>query len=377
MSQSSLLDVYNVVTADELRAIIEMQLDAIWADPTRVKTIAPLFIHGSPGLGKSSIVRAICESRSIDLVDVRLAQMEAVDIRGLPVPNRDDKSVDWLVNGSWPRDPNGKGIIFLDEMSSCDKSVQVAAYELVLDRRLGKLYSVPPGYLIVAAGNTATDRAVVSTMSSALSNRFMHVELKEDQETWLKWARGNNVHPAVIGFLTFKPSMLLKMEDENLERGWPSPRSWERVSEMCHICKDENLLRKLVYGLVGPGAGVQFMSFYKLNIEFNDMLAILKDPKAEIVIPSQADRLYAMVSAMVYLLWRGKDEEDEKARIEGFFRVCLKLDSSYSSMAVTAAMQGNKSTPDVEYARKLVACPLFKKWKEKNASTLHSKEEMI
>lgn len=183
MSQSSLLDVYNLVNADELRAIIEMQLDAIWADPQRVKTIAPLFVHSSPGIGKSSIIRQICESRKIDLVDVRLAQMEAVDIRGLPVPNREEKSVDWLVNGSWPRDPNGKGIIFLDEMSSCDKSVQVAAYELVLDRRLGKLYSVPPGYLIVAAGNTATDRAVVSTMSSALANRFMHVELKDDLES--------------------------------------------------------------------------------------------------------------------------------------------------------------------------------------------------
>jgi hypothetical protein len=167
MSQPSLLDVYNVVSTEELRKIIEMQLDAIWNNPSRVKTIAPVFLHGSPGLGKSSVIKQICESRNIDLIDVRLAQMEAVDIRGLPVPNREDKSVDWLVNGIWPRDPNGKGIIFLDEMSSCDKSVQVAAYELVLDRRLGKLYNVPPGYLIVAAGNNATDRAVASSMSSA------------------------------------------------------------------------------------------------------------------------------------------------------------------------------------------------------------------
>ena len=95
---SSVLDVYNVVTSDELRKIIEMQLDTIWADPQRVKTIAPIFLHGNPELGKSSIVRQVCEDRGIDLVDVRLAQMEAVDIRGLPVPNREDKSVDWLVN---------------------------------------------------------------------------------------------------------------------------------------------------------------------------------------------------------------------------------------------------------------------------------------
>ena len=367
-----MLDVYNVVTSDELRKIIEMQLDTIWADPQRVKTIAPIFLHGGPGLGKSSIVRQVCEDRGIDLVDVRLAQMEAVDIRGLPVPNREDKSVDWLINGIWPRDPNGKGIIFLDEMSSCDKSVQVAAYELVLDRRLGKLYNVPPGYLIVAAGNNTTDRAVTSTMSSALANRFMHLELREDQTSWLNWARLNNIHPSVTGFLSFKPTMLFKMDDEeNLERGWPSPRSWERVSEMCHVCKDENLLRKLVYGLVGPTAGVQFMSFYKLNIEFDDMLMVMTNPELPIRIPKEADRLYAMVSAMLYLLWRGVDEEDEKKRLDGFFRVCLKLDASFGSMAVKAAMLGNKKTPDAAYARKIVACPLFKEWKKKNMATLN------
>lgn len=375
LMDNSLVDNCNLVTTDELRAVIEMQLDALWADPTKAKTLPPIFVHSSPGLGKSSIVRQICESRGIDLIDVRLAQMEAVDIRGLPVPNKEDKSVDWLVNSSWPRDPNGKGIIFLDEMSSCDKSVQVAAYELVLDRRLGKLYSVPPGYLIVAAGNTTTDNAVVSTMSSALANRFLHLELRHDSPAWLKWARGNNIHPSVVGFITFKPEMLFKMDDnENLERGWPSPRSWERVSEMCHICKDENILRKLVYGLIGSTAGAQFMVFYKLNLEFVDMLKIMTDPSLPITIPKQADRTYAMVSAMLYLLWRGTTPEDEAARIDGFFRVCMKLDSSYSSMAVTAAMQGANKEADIIRAKKLVACPLFKEWKKKNSSTLNNLE---
>ena len=368
-----MLDVYNVVTSEELRKIIEMQLDTIWADPYRVKTIAPIFLHGSPGLGKSSIVRQICEDREIDLVDVRLAQMEAVDIRGLPVPNREEKSVDWLINSIWPRNPNGKGIIFLDEMSSCDKSVQVAAYELVLDRRLGKLYNVPPGYLIVAAGNNTTDRAVASTMSSALANRFMHLELREDQTSWLNWARLNNIHPSVTGFLSFKPTMLFNMDNENLERGWPSPRSWERVSEMCHICKNDKLLRKMVFGLVGNRAGVEFMAFYKLNAKFANILDIMRNPDAKIVIPEQADQTYAMVSAMLYLLWRGTDAKDEAARINGFFRICLELPSSFSSMAVVAAMQGNTKKADPIFAEKLVKCPLFKDWRKKNVSTLNNK----
>src|SRR5574344_1307043 len=148
-TKKDILDTSNKITAQQLRDIVNLELDTIFADPSAVNTMPPLLIKGSPGCGKSSIVRSICEERGIEFIDVRLAQMEPCDIKGLPVPNREKNQMDWFVNGSWPRDPNGKGIIFLDELTSADRSVQVAAYELVLDRRLGKLYQVPPGYLIV------------------------------------------------------------------------------------------------------------------------------------------------------------------------------------------------------------------------------------
>ena len=371
--EKSVLDTHNVVTSTELADILNLQLDALFADPNCASILPPLLIHGSPGLGKSSVVRTVCEQRGIEFIDVRLAQMEPCDIKGLPVPDKENHVMEWFINGSWPRNPKGKGIIFLDEITASDRSVQVAAYALVLDRRLGKLYSVPPGYLIVAAGNTSTDRAVATAMSSALANRFMHVEIKDDQESWLVWARGNNIHPAVTGFITFKPNMLFNMDNENLERGWPSPRSWERVSEMCHICKNDKLLRKMVFGLVGNRAGVEFMAFYKLNAKFANILDIMRNPVAKIVIPEQADQTYAMASAMLYLLWRGTDAKDEAARINGFFRICLELPSSFSSMAVVAAMQGNTKKTDPIFAEKLVKCPLFKDWRKKNVSTLNNK----
>lgn len=264
-SDTLYIDTNNTVDSGELEQILNVQLDAFFKDSSNASKMPPLFIWGHPGIGKSTIVKHVCESRGIEFHDIRLCQIESVDIRGIPVPNKDTKQMDWYVNGSWPSDPAGKGIIFLDELSSADKSVQVASYELVLDRRLGKLYNVPPGYMIVAAGNTSTDRAVVNTMSSALANRFMHVELVEDSGKWCSWARANNIHPAVIGFISYRESLLFSMDEQNLERGWPSPRSWERVSTMCYSCSDRNTLRIMVYGLVGPGAGAEFMAFYDTN----------------------------------------------------------------------------------------------------------------
>jgi len=369
----SVIDTHNVVTPAELYAILNMQLDHIQEHPSDVNIMAPCLVHGSPGCGKSSIVKQVCEDRGIDFIDVRLGQIEPADIRGLPVPNREEHVMEWYVNGTWPRNPKGKGIIFLDEITSCDRSIQVAAYELVLDRRLGNLYSVPPGYLIAAAGNNTTDRAVAVTMSSALANRFMHVELKEDIESWWKWAYASNIHPAVIGFIKFKPHMLFSMEEgQNLERGFPTPRSWERVSQLCHMYKDKSdeLLRKLVYGTVGNGAGVEFMEFYRINAEFANILDVMTDPNSKIVIPKEADRKHALVSGMVYLLWRGRDEKDEKARLTGFYRICCELSSDFASMALLAAIQSKDKTETKKRAGKLLVHPMFKKWKDLHGAAL-------
>ena len=371
-TKKSVLDTNNVVTATQLQQILNVQLDALFANPDLAATLPPLIVRGSPGCGKSTIVREICKERNIDFIDVRLSQMEPCDIKGLPVPNRENSTMEWFVNATWPRDPNGKGIIFLDEITSADRSIQVAAYELVLDRRLGKMYSVPPGYLIVAAGNNTTDKAVAMTMSSALANRFMHVELKEDAESWINWANANGIHPSVTGFISYKPNMLFSMEDQNLERGWPSPRSWERVSQICHIYKnaDDVLLRKMVYGLVGNGAGVEFMEFYKLNANFDNVLKMMTNPNANIIIPDKADRKYAMCSAMIYLVWKGKDKAEEDVRIDGFYRISCKMTSDFASMALNGALQGKNAAEQKYRCNALFRSPGFKEWANVHGSAI-------
>ena len=248
--KSSPIDIYNTVDAETLEKIIDVQFKSLIKHPEIADTLAPLMIWGSPGCGKSSVVREYCKANGLDFIDARLAQMEPADLRGLPVANREKQCMDWYVNGTWPRDPNGKGIIFLDELSAASRDIQVAAYELVLDRRLGKLYHVPNGYMIVAAGNRAQDRAVVKSMSSALANRFVHFEVEANSEDWGNWAVQHNIHPSVTGFINYRPANLFKMDNQNLEQGWPSPRSWERVSNiMALFDNDEETLRKAVYGL--------------------------------------------------------------------------------------------------------------------------------
>lgn len=379
MKKSTAIDINNKISPKEFHEILYRQVKTVVDDPTMASKLPPLYVHSSPGSGKSSIVKSVAEELGIGFIDVRLAQMEPCDIRGLPVPNHEKHTMEWFVNGTWPNDPNSKGIIFLDELSSCDRSIAVAAYELVLDRRLGSLYKVPDGWYICAAGNLTTDKAVAAPIPSALANRFIHFELETNAEDWLMWATTHSINPIVTGYINYCPQALMSMEDENLSRGFPTPRSWERVSSMLDLYKDadERILRKIVYGLIGNRRGIEFMSFYKVNHNFDSVLDMMLGKKA-ISIPEENDRKYAMCSALTYLVWKGKSEEDTNKRISGFMDITMNMSSDFATMAMMSAMNGNNKNENKQvFVSKLYHHPKFKEWANKHGKSLAKRSKLV
>lgn len=346
-------------TPGQVRELMQHQLKSLWQSPERARQVAPLMLWGAPGVGKSSVVEGLCHDMKIDFIDIRLAQMDPVDIRGLPVP-RDDV-VHWLLSGLWPRDPDSRGIILFDELTAVDRSLQVAVYELILDRRLGTLYNVPPGWLMMAAGNRATDQAVTTTMSSALANRFCHVEVAPDLEDWLSWANLNGIHPLVTGFLRYRPQCFHDMEGD-LERGWPSARSWDRVSEVL-LNNDGDLsvqaLELMICGLVGIGAGREMMGFIDWAGKLPDVEKLLLNPKS-FTMPRRADQRYALCAAMVHHLWSGPQQTLER-RVDGFLSIGKQLTSDFAAMAMIDAL-GSAMVTDGDRAMLLLDHPDYEVW---------------
>ncbi len=370
---NTILDMHNQISTENLETLVRHQLRLIFNKPELAKFLPPLMVWGAPGIGKSSILRSIAAEMEIGFIDVRLAQREPVDIRGLPVPDGD--RVRWLVSADWPRDPASRGIILFDELTAADRSLQVAAYEFILDRRLGELYQVPDGWYICGAGNRVEDSAVAMTMSSALANRFLHVELREDAELWIQWGLQNNIHPAVLGFIRFRPDLLFHQENENLERGWPSPRSWERVSTMLHSfgSESETLLCKIIYGLVGNQIGVEFCVFRKISEELDNVYEVMTNPSKKINVPEKADRKYAFCAAISYHLWRGQNEAEGKILLDGFYRIAIKLPSDFASMLMTDAMAGKCKADTPIFADKLFNHPGYAKWAELHGKALRAR----
>ena len=369
---------HNIVHANEIKDTLRDFMDGLLENPERADKIPATMIWGPPGVGKSTVVKSLAKEMGIGFVDIRLAQMESIDIRGLPVPDKENHNVQWFPSSIFPKDNEKGGFIFLDELSAAPKDTQVAAYELILDRQLGggDIYKVPNKWLIVAAGNRAEDRAVSTTMSSALATRMMHFELEADADEWIEWALSHDVYPTVVGFIKFKPKMLLDMEDQNLERGFPTPRSWERVSEACKLIKNEARLRKAVAGLVGVAASREFMEFHKMSSQMDSVLDMMLDDKKKVVIPTRDDLKYVMTSAMVYHVWRGKSEDETKKLIGGFLRIAMELPPAFSVTAMTAARSGNDRISRIEAAMKLMRHPNYKEWKSKFGKNLNDSYEV-
>jgi MoxR-like ATPase len=167
-----------------------------------IKVRRPVFLWGPPGIGKSDLVKQIGEEADREVIDVRLALWEPTDIKGIPYYNADQGKMVWAPPSELPVDEDSTAIIFLDELNSAPPAVQAAAYQLILNRRVGT-YKLPKGVDIVAAGNREGDRGVTYRMPAPLANRFVHIEMKVDFDDFQDWATLNKVHPEVVGYVGF------------------------------------------------------------------------------------------------------------------------------------------------------------------------------
>jgi midasin (ATPase involved in ribosome maturation) len=334
-------------------------------------------IWGPPGVGKSSIVRDIAKRKGIGFIDIRLAQREPIDIRGLPVPKED--GVHWVISSEWPRDPESKGIILFDELTAADRTLQVAAYEMILDRRLGDLYTVPKGWYIIGAGNRTSDRAASVTLSSALANRFMHVELEANVKDWNNWALKNNIYLDIIGFIASNPDYLFNM-DENPGRGFPTPRSWERVSTMLKLAERNGyneIVDVAIEGLVGVSAKEAFNGYIeKIKNKYN-VLELMRNFNGSEQLPKESSELYTIIRTMVYYLWRPENKAEQEKLLDGFFKISLSVHSSFAILAMYMAIQGRGEDDSDFYSKKILEHKLYPDWLEKHGVPLKNLKEKL
>ncbi len=299
----------------------------------------PAFIWGPPGIGKSSIVKQIAADHAYDFIDLRLSLLDPTDLKGIPFFDKARHEAVWATPDFLPKDPDSRGILFLDEINTAAPSVQAAAYQLVLDRKVGD-YTLPEGWSIIAAGNRENDRGVTYRMPPPLANRFVHLEMVVDFEDWKAWAMQHGIDPAVVGYLTYAPDRLFDFDPARNERSFPTPRSWEYVDRILRSGLDEGLLHEAVTGAIGRENSVDFLAFRKVMHRMPDIDAIMR---GELTGIEEEDNrvLFALCAGIVNRLIR----EPDKARIGRILAFSMTLPPEFAVMLVKD-MQKNGINPE-------------------------------
>lgn len=249
-------------------------------------------IWGPPGIGKSSIVAQTAAAHKLGFIDVRLSQLAPTDLRGLPVAESGVSR--WYPPEFLPRD--GAGVLFLDEINLAPPTMQGMAQQLILDRRVGS-YTVPHGWFIWAAGNRSEDRAAVFDMPAPLANRFLHLEVQPDFESFKNYALETGVHEHILAFLSFRTELLHKLDPQ--QPAWPSPRSWVMASDL-------HKARLNVAAAIGAAAATEFDAYVALYHDIPDLARILSGYGDGVQFPSEPSMRYATV---VGLITRAQDPQ--------------------------------------------------------------------
>jgi len=278
----------------------------------------PLFLWGPPGIGKSELVADITAELGGVMIDLRLGQMEPTDIRGIPFYNKDNGKMDWAAPIDLPTEEYAAEypivVLFLDEMNSSAPSVQAAAYQLILNRRIGK-YHLPKNVVLVAAGNRESDKGVTYRMPTPLANRFIHQEMKCDFASWQEWAVNKNIHKDVVGYLSFAKQDLYDFDAKSASRAFATPRTWTFVSQLLEDEDGDNdTLTNLIAGTVGEGLAVKFMAHRKVSSKMPNPADVLAGKVKDLNV-KEVSAMYSLVISMCYEL---KDAVEKKVEDKKF-----------------------------------------------------------
>ena len=277
------------------------QADTLAAMQILLAAGVPVLLWGDPGTGKTFTVEAFARRAGWRTVSVIASIHDPTDFAGLPV--RTDAGV-VFEPPAWARraaDSGGMSLVFFDEVNTATPATQNALMRVVLEGRVGDL-DLGDRVRFAAAANPPSQNSAAWDLSAPLANRFAHLEWPVSFEDWKAGYLGGwpdpepaDLDPCAVdpysrelvrllqaSFLASRPALLCAVPDNGAElRGWPSPRSWERLAECLAIADAAEVadgVRLLVASaLVGDGAAAEYLGYLR-NLDLPDPKELLAHP---------------------------------------------------------------------------------------------------
>ena len=301
----------------------------------------PILGLGAPGIGKSEVIKQIADELDYHLEDLRLAQMSEVEIGGLIYPNESKTKTHWLKPDFFPEDGGKKTILLLDEITSAPKRVQVAAYQLVLDRRIGR-HKLPDDTVVIALGNRIDDGGVYVELAAPLADRFEIYDIDCSANIWLEdfanvhtdVITGKGVNPLVISYIQDHPSDLHTQRENSEDMVFATPRSWKRVSDTLNAANNLSaVVKNKVYGTIGDVLGAEFLTYCEKYQSYTLSKDVLAGKDVEVP-TDRADLLYVISSLNSYMreIYNNSSLQEAAVTYNTIMYFCKKLPAEYAAM---------------------------------------------
>ena len=272
-----------------------------YADATLRRRATMLW--GTRGVGKSSVVRQVADHFKVPLVDLRLTTIEPVDIRGAIYADEVQGKTVWFPPEFLPTPDQPAGILFLDELTAADQRLQISAYSLILDRRVGN-YRLPDGWQVIAAGNASFHGAVSHDMGTALADRMFHFNVQTVIDAFLAHALASGFAPEVMAYLKVRPDRLddtpSQLANDHLVGA--SPRGWEDISNVLKSGLSDPAKRVFVQGRIGAANAAEFFGVLReihAAVDVVRLLASRPGDETAALLPTTLDGLYGMLYGLL------------------------------------------------------------------------------
>lgn len=272
----------------------------------------PVMVWGPPGVGKSDSVWQLGAELNRPVIDIRLALWDPTDLKGIPYLDSASGEMKWSPPSELPKLATSNHIIFLDEFPSATPTTQAAAYQLILNRRIGE-YQLPDGVDIIAAGNRESDRGISFKMPKPLANRFIHLEVKPDFDAFLDWAVGNKLDTSVIGYLSWAKQDLFDFNPSSSSNAFATPRSWAFVAQLLQEegNVDSEVMQALIGGTIGEGLAIKFLAHRGLSHKLPKIDDVLDGKIKTYKYGKDVSVLYTLVTSLCYSLKERADKKDK------------------------------------------------------------------
>lgn len=256
---------------------------------TKKRTI---YIEGASGIGKSQVIHQASDALKAQfpeewcgIIDLRLSQCDVTDLRG--VPSVVEGRTHWNPPNFFPREGT-RGIFFMDEITSAPPSMQAVAYQIALDR-----VGIPDGWMVIAAGNSQSDRGVTFTMAAPLLNRMTKIDAATELDSFITHYLRCGKRPEIAAFLHERRDFMHKFDGKAAGQQFPSPRAWFAASDHIDLCTDPSERVEVITGDVGAEAASQLEAFLRVWETMPKLDAIYKDPDS-VPVPKELNVKYCI-----------------------------------------------------------------------------------